>query len=534
MSELMSGRKMVKMSLIKSQINKTTNDVDGDWVTIGVVIQKVAPKISKNGKQYSIWKLSDLKTKNVVTFFLFGGVYAEHWKLPVSSVIGLLNPKIMFGEKDSKYTNKNEICSLTVDNSTKVLVMGTAKDLGYCKAVKKNDEICGALINLSEEDYCVYHIKTAYKKFSQKRAEIQTSFSNVEPKKYAMNTNNAFFSTSFAESESKDMPIIERKKFNTTQLKDKRDKELEKLSKVVKNPISKAAKNLSLSMTETKDAIKKTNSSVISAKDIFNSIKRERNDLGLTQFSVPSLAKGYKSGQMIDLSTKSDSKLRAIQLLKAKPIQTEDPNGVKKKKRSLDKIKAKIDSQLKSSGDYEESEEERRTKKLKTDLIEEALNRKSVNGNEVEIAEMKAQNKYFTALEKKEKMEEKLSQMLEMECDVISCHFCKYTAHSAAELCKKNGHKVVRHKATKRFFKCNNCQNRSFTFNLLMPTKPCSKCGQTSYAKTSIVKVSYYCNKFVDNSLIVTFLDQIKEETSLLDEKLSIRGQESKFLNSLR
>ena len=493
MKELMNGRKMVKMSLIKSQINKTTNDIDGDWVTIGIVIGKVAPKVSKNGKQYSIWKLSDLKTKNVVSFFLFGDVYAEHWKIPVSSVVGLLNPKIMSDdkyEKKSKY-GKNEICSLTVDNSAKLLLMGTAKDMGYCKAIKNNQEVCGALINLAEEDYCVYHIKTAYKRFSSKRAEIQTTFSNSEPKKFQMNANNGLFASSF-DTESKDMPIIETKKFNSTQFKDKKDKELENLSKIVKNPISKAARNLSLSVRETKEQKMNNKPPLISAKDVFNSIKREKNDLGFTQFCVPTLAKGYKSGQMIDLSSKSDSKLKAIQLLKAKPLPTEDPNAIKKNKnkRSLEKIISKIDSELQSSGDCEESEEEKRAKKLKNDLIEKALNCKSIHDNEVEIAEMKAQNKYFTSLEKKEKMEEKLSQIYEMECHVISCHVCKYTAHSASELCKKSGHKLVRHKATKRFFKCKNCKNRSFAFNLLLPTKPCSKCGQSSYAKTSIIKVS--------------------------------------------
>ena len=215
---------MVKMSLIKSQMNKTTNDIEGDWVTIGVVIGKVAPKVSKNGKQYSIWKLSDLKTKNVVTFFLFGDVYAEHWKIPEGSVIGLLNPKIMSDdkyEKNSKY-GKNEICSLTIDNSAKLLAMGKAKDFGRCRAIKKNEERCNAIINLSEGDVCVFHIKNTYKRFSSKRAEIQTTFSNCEPKKFQMNSNNGLFATSFAETESKDIPIIETKKFNSIQFRDKK------------------------------------------------------------------------------------------------------------------------------------------------------------------------------------------------------------------------------------------------------------------------------------------------------------------------
>ncbi|CAG2161775.1 unnamed protein product [Oppiella nova] len=518
MRELMSGRKMVKMSLIKSHINRKTQDIDDDWVTIGVVVNKVAPKVSKNGKQYSIWKLSDMKTKNTVSFFLFGDVYAEHWKLTVGSVVGLLNAKIMSDDfkKDSKY-GKSEICSLTIDNSAKLLVLGTAKDLGYCRAVKKNQEICGALINLAEEDFCVFHVRNAYKKFASKRAEIQSSFSNVEPKKYGLNAaNGGMFCNGFADGERKDGPIVETKVYKSSDLKTKRDNECKTLTKVMKNPISKAAKQLALTCGDVK-ANKTGNSSVISAKDVFKSIKRETNGQSLSHFSVPALAKGYKSGDLIDLSHNSSAKLRAIQTLTAKPIVAKDPNDTKKSqnKRALERIKARIDSELIASGDtseVQEEEEEKRVKRLRTQLISEALGRKSVNERGVEEAEAISRDKYFSTLEKKEKMETKLSETYEVECVVISCHSCQYTAHSASDLCRKSRHKLVRHKATKRFFKCKNCKNRSYTFNVLIPTKPCSKCGQLSYDKTSIVN--------------------IKEETTLVDKKLQIRGEELKFLNT--
>ena len=45
---------------------------------------------------YTIWKLSDLEDcDHVVSFFLFGQVYKEHWKTNLGSVVGLLNPSIM-------------------------------------------------------------------------------------------------------------------------------------------------------------------------------------------------------------------------------------------------------------------------------------------------------------------------------------------------------------------------------------------------------------------------------------------------------
>ena len=48
------------------------------------------------GKTYSIWKLSDLQEADTtVSFFLFGQVYKQLWKMDVGCVIGLLNPSIM-------------------------------------------------------------------------------------------------------------------------------------------------------------------------------------------------------------------------------------------------------------------------------------------------------------------------------------------------------------------------------------------------------------------------------------------------------
>ncbi|XP_054156526.1 protein MCM10 homolog [Oppia nitens] len=535
MSELMNGRQMIKMSLIKSHINKQTNDIEGDWVTIGVIVNKMAPKTSKNGNHYSIWKLSDLKTKNVVSFFLFGAVHSEHWKLTVGTVVGLLNSRLMDNKMDDnnknsgKYGNKNEICSLTIDHSSKLLVLGTAKDLGFCRAVKKNREVCGALINLATEDFCDYHIKNAYKMFSSRRSDIQMNFSNCEPNKYLANNsqkNNTFFANAFMDGERKDAPIIETKVMKSTELMAKKANENKTLSKVIKNPLSKAAKNFALSLSEstkTSSDSKTSGNTPFSAKDVFNSItKKETNSLGLKQFSVPVMAKGYKNGEMIDLSRKSDARLRAIQKLKQKPLEKVDPNKVKpiSNKRSLDRIKSKIDCDLsvtdKTDGDANTTADEReaKAKKLRSELIDRALSRKSINEKAGDFAEAEAQEKYFNNMEKKEKIENKLSDIFEMQCQVVSCQQCKYTAHSASDLCKKNRHKLSRHTATKRFFRCQKCKHRSYTFNSLMPVKPCAKCGQISYAKTSIV--------------------DIKEETSLSDIKLKIRGEEQKFLNSMK
>ena len=50
MEKRMEGRRMVMISQIPTKI-KGNNDIDGDWVTIGVIVQKLPPKKSSNVSQ---------------------------------------------------------------------------------------------------------------------------------------------------------------------------------------------------------------------------------------------------------------------------------------------------------------------------------------------------------------------------------------------------------------------------------------------------------------------------------------------------
>lgn len=36
-----------------------------------------------------------LRVENEVTLFLFGAAYTKHWKTPVASLVGLMNPAFM-------------------------------------------------------------------------------------------------------------------------------------------------------------------------------------------------------------------------------------------------------------------------------------------------------------------------------------------------------------------------------------------------------------------------------------------------------
>lgn len=45
MEKRLQGRKLIKMSYMKNYVKK--GDIEGDWVTVGVVVKKIPPRTSK-------------------------------------------------------------------------------------------------------------------------------------------------------------------------------------------------------------------------------------------------------------------------------------------------------------------------------------------------------------------------------------------------------------------------------------------------------------------------------------------------------
>ncbi|XP_053912709.1 protein MCM10 homolog isoform X1 [Cuculus canorus] len=178
MDRKMANRKLIRLSQLKTKL-ATENLEEVDWVTFGVIVKKVTPQSTSNGRTFSIWRLNDLQDLNqCVSLFLFGDVHKEHWKTDQGTVIGLLNANPMKPKEGS-----DEVC-LSVDHPQKILLMGEALDMGTCKARKKNGDPCAQIVNLNDCEYCQYHIQSQYKKLSSKRADLQSTFSGGRiPKK---------------------------------------------------------------------------------------------------------------------------------------------------------------------------------------------------------------------------------------------------------------------------------------------------------------------------------------------------------------
>lgn len=166
--ERMQNRTPISFARVRSHTEQG-GDLSKDWVIAGVIISK-SVKESKKGDKFSIWKISDLRPGlKIVTVFLFKSAHNELWKTAEGMVIGILNPGVM----ERKDENKDEAV-LSIDNAQKIMLLGQSRDLGKCRSKTKAGEPCQSIVNLTDCEYCIFHIKQEYSKAS-KRSEIQSS-----------------------------------------------------------------------------------------------------------------------------------------------------------------------------------------------------------------------------------------------------------------------------------------------------------------------------------------------------------------------
>ena len=159
-------------------------DVENDYVVMGVVASKSSPHTPKNtvrersaGNQemdamqtnkFMVIKLTDLKWE--VDLFLFDTGFSQFWKLAVGTLIAVLNPDIMppRNRDNGKFSLK-----LTSSDDT-VLEVGTARDLDFCHAMRKDGKECGQWIDGRKTEFCDFHIELQVEKSKRGRMEINT------------------------------------------------------------------------------------------------------------------------------------------------------------------------------------------------------------------------------------------------------------------------------------------------------------------------------------------------------------------------
>ncbi|XP_048576356.1 protein MCM10 homolog isoform X2 [Nematostella vectensis] len=557
MAQRMEGRKIVPISQIESKLSKG-KEKDIDWVTIGALASKLPPRTSSNGNTYGIWKLSDLgltTANNTVALFLFGEVYKQHWKTIEGSVIALLNANIM----PAKEKNSQDV-ALSLDNPKKLMLMGISKDLGHCKGITRKEKPCTSIVNREYGDFCEYHVNAAYKKIKSNRMEFQSGYG--APNKGAlMNKLQKNMSSSSFMYQGKTLTLgapapQKSKNVSLKSLGIAGDSEQDtsiKKTKTAKPKQSEAASDflrdlLALPTPGTRNLIKhlhkdeeerkpkEEKTPAASASQLLRNHHKEVNNSKrpATTSSEPKLGRGIYPGLDIVFDaptpppkTTSSAKLRALSVVKQKgPIEKEDPNAVRKKRSpsAIQTVGKRVDKdQSDGESDIGENTPKRRRLlgpefsgiDLNSAEGKRLLCARSLHVGQVEEAQAERQEQYFSSLEKKEQLEDKLKSIKEIIVKVYCCKKCDYVAESASDICFKENHPLKQTKAPKRFFSCKNCKQRTISYGARMPKLTCKNCGEMNYERTSM------------------FME--KQGPKIAGETLLVRGEEhSKFMNSLR
>lgn len=159
-------------------------DMENDYVVFGVICSKSPPKDTRNarkeqsagnqgtnsnqGGKFMMMNLTDLKWE--LGLYLFDTGFSEFWKLPVGTLIAILNPDIM--PPRVRDTGKFSL-KLTSSDDT-VLEVGTVRDLDYCHALKQGGKECGQWIDGRKTEYCDFHIERHVEKSKRGRMEVNT------------------------------------------------------------------------------------------------------------------------------------------------------------------------------------------------------------------------------------------------------------------------------------------------------------------------------------------------------------------------
>lgn len=121
-----------------------------------------------NGK-YMVLTLTDLKW--TVDLFLFATGYTRFRKLTPGTVVALLNPDIMPPPPGRADTGRFSLKLASSDDT--VLEIGTSRDLGWCKSLRKDGKQCGSWIDKRHTDFCEFHVDVVVERTRRGRMEVQ-------------------------------------------------------------------------------------------------------------------------------------------------------------------------------------------------------------------------------------------------------------------------------------------------------------------------------------------------------------------------
>ncbi|KAG8743855.1 hypothetical protein FRC10_011323 [Ceratobasidium sp. 414] len=105
------------------------------------------------------------KGKDVVYKGGSGGAFEKCSKLREGAVLAILNPRILkpFQRTAGNPHPRDNALAITPENADSIEILGYSRDLGSCRATKRDGNPCGSWCDRRVSDVCEYHIQHAVK-----------------------------------------------------------------------------------------------------------------------------------------------------------------------------------------------------------------------------------------------------------------------------------------------------------------------------------------------------------------------------------
>ncbi|XP_078173268.1 minichromosome maintenance 10 isoform X1 [Carex rostrata] len=153
--------RFVRLSAIKN----VGDSLSGCWATIGVLLEKGAPRTSSSGKPYIICKIGSLDGSEV-SVFLFDGSHTYFSGEPVGAVFAFCNSTV-------RRDNTGKGFSMAVSSASQIVKLGVSADFAICKGKRKDGMACSMVINKCKGPYCKFHAGKAAERYTSGRAELK-------------------------------------------------------------------------------------------------------------------------------------------------------------------------------------------------------------------------------------------------------------------------------------------------------------------------------------------------------------------------
>lgn len=188
LARALDGKEIYTLPRLLKEVTAPTYeppDCETDFVVLAVIASKSAPFDTRpkhkqtssvedddsGSTKFMVMTLTDLKWE--VDLFLFDTAFETFWKMTPGTVIAMLNPSIM-PPKTNQHSGKFSLKLASSEDS--VMEIGSARDLGFCTALKKDGQECHSWVNARKTKFCDFHVELAVSKTRASRMEVNTMY----------------------------------------------------------------------------------------------------------------------------------------------------------------------------------------------------------------------------------------------------------------------------------------------------------------------------------------------------------------------